>query len=695
MVHAAKLACDDSLRSARTALLALWLAGAAATTGCTAIPGVGVEIDDDDPRIGWPEARVREVYGTPEWTADLSDGSKALYFEYKTAPSGNEGKVISALTAVTTFGLITDAGSLDFRLLAIVGADGMLECADRARINYALVACPHERRLAVLDELAGARRSAYSGMLIDIDPRRYAPGHFHLVREPLLSGEAVAAARAAGEGSAPVNDGPYYFAAECSVLAPWYAKHLAALGRDPQAARDAGPRYAAAFHRMAAARGEAEYEIDWDRERLFDYWQAELDRGWTRGAENVARTCLNATPGASSDFTLGRIDRTWFLRLREHVRLAQALALRDHPTGPDPSSAPYRLLPPRLTPTNLGTGASDPPAEGAYWQLGLHTETWRMALAAEQAALGETLTIETLSQPIEVVERIIDLGVRDGQIPRRALLRSLLIALEARIAVDDSDGAMRAIAAAARFYLAQPPGEPTLGWAGEILRDAAWIAERTGRPEAAASLSLLAGEAQLARVASALVDNGLTDPESREWVREVVNFVPYRYERVDSQGYVWEVHVRRAPFDGEGMLALIDKLGTAYRSAAWELGHAVPWFLEPMAAARFFEEQAVRANERFSSEGAASFYDRARAAYEAAGAEQLALEASLRSAINSVRASRADGIDSERRTCNSTYLPVRSEFAERFGDPDYRQIESLFGEHLADTAREIDRRCDY
>jgi hypothetical protein len=670
----------------------LLLAAAWLVTGCTAMPGAVPELNEDKPDDTWTESRLRETYGAPRWTAPLADGGKALFFDYKTAPSD---KTLSALTAVTTFGLIRDAGSLDFERLAILDANGELVCADRDSLNYGDHTCSHERRLALLDELAGSQREAYLGMLIRLDRRQYAPGHYELVAGPLLSNDEIAAVRASGGSEPFATDGAYYFAAECAVLAPWYAAHLSALGKSPQAADRSGPVYATAFHRMSAARGESVTEAAWDLALLRAHWQPVLDRGHTAGPGNAARACLSASPGDWSSATLKRIDDAYFARLDADITLAKALAVRDYPDDPAGRSLPYQVQPPRDTPMSVGMPYSDLPEARAFGQLKRHSTSWRTALSAEQEALRRSLTVDALATPVDVVERVIDREVSSGQVPGRDALKSLLVALESRLVTDDHEGAMKAIAAAGRYYLAQPPGRNVLARAGNTFGSAAWLAERIGQGEQAASLSLLAGEVYLAMIGSMLADNGLADPVSRDTVRDIVNFVPYRYERTDWQGNVWEYEVNRPAFDAEGMLSLITDLSRNYGPAAAQLGHSVPYFLEPMAAGQFFEEQAIRANERFSSKGASFFYQRASRAYEAGGAEQLALVANLRSQINLVRSEQASGRQAVSRSCEWSYLPVRKAFAERFGDPDYRQIGTLFGEHLADTTRETDRRCRF
>lgn len=669
---------------------------AAGLAGCTAMPGMAVESRDDNPTTSWTESRVREVYGTPGWSAPLADGGKALYFEYKTAPRGATAKTVSALTAITTFGLVRDAGSLDFRLVTLIGPDGKLVCADRASIRLALISCPHERRLAVLEELPEARAAVYRDMLIDLEPRRYATGHFYVVSEPALSPAAVAAAREAGAEASPVTDGPYYFAAECTVLTRWYALQLEVLGRDPSPSRGVATPYARALHEAGASRGMTVADVDSDVAIISDFWQQWLDKGELGYPTRAAATCLSGKPGRTwSNNSLQRFDSAYHERVKDRVRLAQALALARFPEAPAKPAGSWSIVSAPSQFYRLGWKDASADDTTRFYEMELHSAAWNAALEAERRRLGSDVTIEALAQPLPVIEQVFVEMNRNGKLPSRRLHQQLRATLDAQLALPDLAGAARTIATLGRYHLAQAPSAHSLGKAGDLLASAAWIADRIGAPDEAASMALFAGDVYLASIQQMLIDNGLGDRDSRDARREIVNFVPYSYERKNFDGTVTRYEVSAANFDAEGMLGLIRDMSYRYPNVVEQVAYALPAFTDPLTAAGYLEQLADDADEIFSSKGAYLLRERAAQAYELAGHDQQALLASMRAKISQVRSRSRDNRRSREYACKTYYVPVRETFAQRFGNPDYGQVRELFGKPLASGLRDIDRRCDY
>ena len=205
----------------------------------------------------------------------------------------------------------------------------------------------------------------------------------------------------------------------------------------------------------------------------------------------------------------------------------------------------------------------------------------------------------------------------------------------------------------------------------------------------------MAGRVYLFRIETILEDDNLADEESRDNVREILEFVPYEYERSNWDGTVTVYRVERPLFDAQGMLALIDELRRAFVPPTLQLGYAMPHFADPMTAAGIFETLAADANEAFSSAGAAGFYGLARQSYEAAGAESSAILVGLLEQANFVRSRSSTSRDTFKRLCETRYVPARRAFADQFGDPDQKNIKKLFGTGLSNVTKEMDRRCRY
>lgn len=686
--HYARSAARGPVLAGALAMVSMALAG------CASIPGMAVDLKDDNPQKTWTEARTREVYGAPVWSAALPDGGKALYFEYKTVPSS---RTLAIATAITTFGTVRNGGSLEFKLVTIIGPDGTLVCADRARIVHALMTCPHERRLNALEALPDAQSATYRRLLIELEPRQYAIGHFYLAAEPVLTPEQIAAAHATGVKTGSVTDDrPYYFAAECSVLMGWYERHLEVLKKDSApAARLAAP-YATALYAAAGARGMPPAEAARDVETISRFWQQQLDKGELSYPTRAAAPCLTRTPGKTwSPNTLQRFDSGYYDQAVELVQLAQAMALVEHPETPENTDRTWSLIdaPGQYYPIGYtdGSGAKT----GHFSRMPRHSEQWLASVGTERAALAGSVSIDALAMPLPVMEQVfVELNAA-GKTPGRQVHLRLRTTLEAQLAISNLSGALRTVATLGRYYLAQPPSNDTLTKAGDLLTSAAWIADRIGEHRTAASLATVAADAYLAGIQETLNEYGLGDAESRSVRREILNFVPYEYERSNWDGTSTIYRVEATPIDAKGMLDMISNIARQYPNVVHQMSFAVPHYLEPRTAAVYFDGMANSASLIFSSKGAYEFRMKAAEAYALAGDEQLAAIARMLGEIDNVRARSRDPKSSRERNCEINYKRERSAFAERFGDPTYRDVKKLFGSGLADSLKEIDRRCKY
>ncbi|MEM8982147.1 MAG: hypothetical protein AAGC71_03920 [Pseudomonadota bacterium] len=635
-------------------------------SGCTALPGVGVPAGVE-PRQGWTEAQVRDTYGSPGWVQPGPDGTKVLYFKYKTAPTS---RMLTAATAITTFGLVRDAGSLEYQLVAIIDSNGQFVCADRARIAYALVSCEHERRLAVLDALPATQRADYDGMLRVIDPKKYIPGYYAVVDEAAITADAIQQAIAAGTGETRVADDVYYFNAECYLLTRWYVKHLEAAGQEAAPAQQAAVRFANGVYTAGGSRGMTQAMIEDDVSLWIPSLRSSLDRGNTSRFGPRAKTCVGATSIQKWLNGMGHTDRVIYQRITDRIRLARSLAVIDQKKAAEKPDDYYylRSLP---IPTVPDDDVND--------------------RLTERKALEKTVTIDALAEPLHIYDALFTEMLKNGQVPPRDFVRRLMRALDAKIALGDHDGAAKVIANIGRYYLAHAPNVDLLSQGADVLVSAASLADYIGDHQSAASLALMAGEVRLHNVGILLAENGLASEESRDAVREIINFVPYSYERTAWNGTVTRYRVDAPLFDSQGMLSLISTLGRQHTAALTPIGYAVSRYLPPSAAGRYFMDLARQANEGFSSRGASGYYLLAHIAYDAAGNRLLATEAKFYERVNYV-ASRSTTASGQRSACNG-YKDFREEFDSAYNAPSKNDVKRLFGEDFYGSMRKYDRRC--
>ncbi|MEM1262522.1 MAG: hypothetical protein AAGH76_09000 [Pseudomonadota bacterium] len=638
-----------------------------AVGGCTAIPGVGVPASAK-PLPGWSDAKLRETFGTPSWERPGPKGTKVLYFGYKTAPNS---RALAAATAITTFGLVRDAGSLDYQLVAIVDSAGRLVCADRARHPYGDVDCEHERRLAVLDGLPDPERGVYDSMLRVMDPKTYVPGYYAVVEESALAPDAIVAAIETGKDKPAVQDSVYYFNAQCYLLTRWHAKHLEASRQDTAAATEAAIRFGNGVYEAGGSRGYDQSLIDDDIGLYVPAMQRDLNNGRASPYVRQATICQGATTTSEWTTGMGITDSAIYERVTQQIDLAKSLLRHGQPQPAEKPDNYYYL---RFLPT---PNAVD--------------ETAAATMLAKQKVLQERVTLDAIAEPLYIYDTLFTEILRNGNVPSRDLVRRLMVALDAKIAIGDHTGVVQALANIGRYYLANTPNTTMLSRGATVLVAAASMADYQGDYDSAASLALMAGEVRLASVGIILANNGLANEESRDNVREIVNFVPYSYERTAWDGTVTRYTVNAAPFDAQGMFALISEIGRHHVAAQVPLGYAVSMMLPPAAAGDYFIRLGDETNERFSTLGASQYYLLAHIAFEAAGNNLQATVAELFQRTNYV-ASQTRSETGRKNACAS-YATFRQEFNANFNKPSREQVADLFGTSFATQMRRYDKRC--
>ncbi|MEM7764768.1 MAG: hypothetical protein AAF290_11950 [Pseudomonadota bacterium] len=641
--------------------------------GCTVLPGGSVSSENDSPAPGWTEATFRETYGTPEWTARGPDGNKLLYFRYKTAP---DSKTLAIATAITTFGMVTDAGSLDYQLLGMVDGSGQFVCADRARFTYSeSVQCKHEQRLAIREALSGQQRNTYQAMLKDIDRTRYVPGHYQVVNAPVLTDEAKDAAIKLGNTREFVKDNVYYFNAECALLTRWYVKHAEALGEDTTEASAAAIRFAKGTYESGGSRGYGRYQIEQDIDLYAPALATTLRSPWMDSSARRARTCIGGETTWTWTEGIASTDSAIHARIRTRMELMRGLLIIQQPDDvPTPND--IQLLSAFFMNSSLPYGK---------------TET---DLLAEKEALEEGITLASAAEPIDGTTLLLTQLIREGRVPPRDLVRRMSNALDTRIALGDHAGSIRILANIGRYYLAHTTSGVLMEQGIDILIDTAEMADHIGDFETAVALAHLAGDMALKNIQLTLATDGLNSESARDDVREILSFVPYSYERTAWDGSVTRYEVRAAPIDAQGLLSLIRELGRLHNKAAAPLAYAASFGLPPAMAARYFEELGWQAAEGFSSAGAVRYYTYAATAYERSGNQIGALESRFNAAVSRVVANSTKAKD-KRRTCEGSYREFRQDFDKELGDPTEAQVKDLFGEDMRKKMRKYDKLCKY
>lgn len=644
-------------------------------SGCAAIPGGTVPIDTQ-PEKGWTETQLRETFGAPDWVKPGSEGFKIFYFDYITAP---QSKALAVATAITTFGLITDSGSVNLELVAIVDQRGHVVCSDRAHIpGSSEFACEHELRLANLDALPPRERSVYNSMLRKVYPKQYVRGHYQVVQAPAITDDQIAAAISAGADQEYTPDKIYFFNAECYLLTRWYAKHIEADLRDATSAREAAARYAKGVYEAGGTRGLTQAEIDDDISIYVRELRTNLDAGRTTPWARRSETCIASTTASywKSGVILSGMGLTDFRiadRVAERIELAQILAAID-----------------------LGAPAEKPPNfYGLYEPPMLTVDGKETAVNAleERKALENAITLDAIAAPLDTYEAVFAEMLRNGTTPPRQFVRKLTRALEARIAIGDHAGAVKVIANIGRFYIAQSPDVKSVSQGAQFLFQAAGLADFLGDHNTAASLALMAGEVYRQSAGLILAENGLASEEARETVREIINFVPYSYVRTEWDGSRTRYTVDAPMFRSDEFLRILTSVTAKHVSAGHALGYAASIYLPPAKAGRYFADLAREANKDFSSYGASRYYLLASRAYETAGRNLQANEMAFYGHINDVVSESGDR-SGRKRACSGYRLWRHNYFDVDFANPDPAQVTTLFGKEMSDKMRKYDRTCD-
>ncbi|MEM6819181.1 MAG: hypothetical protein AAF578_10370 [Pseudomonadota bacterium] len=673
-------------RSVLFGFCTIWL------SGCAGIPGVsGVGYKADSPVKSWDEAKFLEVYGEPVWTHTLADGRKAAYFEYNNAFDSAGWKFVSAAAYVMTLGIDDQIGNATSkRLAAVFNPDGTAICADRVPIKLAM-ACDNDVRdaFAVASDQSAQRN--YWFMMVDVDPKFFAPQtfvatryHQDLVGDPLNGLE---------RDDAISFDDEYFADLYCYAAARWYEGHIKEFRLD-----DALPssERVAELERLAyqriAARGRLLARADRDFSLVYGALQHDLNARRVPKVRNLAQRCIASNADAELRAEIHPVVlNALYDRLIESKNLAQAQAVLDFDL---PTSTPATFPLSQHAPNNgaIGVAKQGWVSEQTLGKLEFRSEPWLVQLdqgVSAQKALVDSMDSLTAEATYEYEIRN---ALEQGLEPSLEIALSLASALSDAVVRSDHKASVRALVGLARFYLAGTPRAIRFQRAGDLFMAASFISHRLGRFDWSGPLSRFSGDAYLLAVDQILAEDGIADERSRDQLREIINFVPYSYEYSDLSGNVWEVEVRGAPIDPDRLFALITQLRQPYANAALAYAYALPLVSDAREATGYLEEQAARANEKLSSAGASMLYTHA--------AKAAATFDEARGHVNQMHAEFAHyramsrGI-SPKSVCQYSYTPRREAFAAFFGNPDYKQVQTLHGKWFRDRLREYDRKCKY
>ncbi|MEL7311293.1 MAG: hypothetical protein AAFN07_07280 [Pseudomonadota bacterium] len=669
-------------------LCGIWL------VGCAGIPGVtGVGYKADSPEKSWDEAKFLEVYGSPAWTHTLPDGRKALYFEYNNAFDSAGWKFVSAAAYAMTLG--TDnrvENATSKRLSVILNPDGSPVCADRIPINLAM-SCDNATRQAFADVSDKSANRDYWFMMVDIDPREFAPVTFIVPtyhRDSL--GRPLASVQPETEGVS--FDDQYYGDLYCYAVARWYEGHIAEFRTD-----DVKPSQARLIELEKQAfktlleRGRFMVRQNRDFALVYASLQHDLDSRGLGGLRNRAQRCLESDDNADLDKEiLPRVLSAFFKRVTNSKNLAQAQAIRDFDL-PASTPATFTLRRHASTSGGVGLAAHGKLSADSLALLTFRSEPWLAKL--NEGIAAERPLVNTMDSLIggATYEHQIKKALDQGLEPSIDIAIALASVLSDAIVRSDHEETVRAMTGLARFYLSGSPNSVNFRRAGELFMAASFVAHRMGRFDWSAPLSRFSGDAYILSADQILAEDGLADPRNRDQLREIINFVPYSYEYSDVSGYVWEVEVRGPKMDPNRLFQLVTQLRTPYVNASFAYSYALPLTLDPLQTTVFFENLAARADETFSSAGAADMY------LQAANAARNFDEA--RGYLNQMKAEfanyRANSMTTvgKRSACERAYTPSREAFAEFFGNPSYKQVQALHGKWFRDRLKEYDKKCKY
>ncbi|MEL7025077.1 MAG: hypothetical protein AAGL69_15180 [Pseudomonadota bacterium] len=661
-------------------------------TACAGIPGVtGVGYKADSPEPSWDEARFLEVYGQPVWTHTLTDGRKALYFEYNNAFDSAGWKFVSAAAYVMTLGIDDQIGNATSkRLSAVFNADGTAICADRVPINLAM-SCDNDIRQPFAEASDESSNRNYWFMMVDVDPKFFAPKTFAVTRyHQDLVGTPLDGLERNDEIS---YDDAYFADLYCYAAARWYADHIKEFRSDdavPSSERVAELERRA--YQRIASRGRLLARADRDFALAYAALQHDLNARRVPKVRDFAQRCVASNDDAELRSEIHPVVlEALYDRLIESKNLAQAQAIRDFDL---PTSTPATFQLSQHPPTNgaVGVAAAGWVSKQTLGQLTFRSEPWLAQLDKGVEAQKDLVDAFDSLTADATYEYDIRSALDQGLEPSLDIALSLASALSDAIVRSDHEASVRALVGLARFYIAGSPRAIRFQRAGDLFMAASFISHRLGRFDWSAPLSRFAGDAYLLSVDQILAEDGVADERSRDQLREIINFVPYSYEYSDASGNVWEVEVRGAPIDPDRLLALVNRLRLPYVNASLAYAYALPLVSDSSQATRYLEDQAIRANEKFSSAGAAVMY--AQAAKAAATFDE------ARGHVNQMHAEFANYRAKSRTlggssVCQYSYTRSREAFAEYFGSPSYKQVQTLYGKWFRDRLKEYDKKCKY